>query len=70
VNFELMDAIHAQKPDFDFFVGGRASMFDKVSGTASIRTGFLNGKSAVSMWEEWNKGAEVFRKSRAKYLLY
>lgn len=70
VNFELMDAIRAQKPDFDFFVGGRASMFDKVSGTASIRTGFLNGKSAVSMWEEWNKGAEVFRKSRAKYLLY
>jgi uncharacterized protein YbbC (DUF1343 family) len=70
VNFELMDAIRAQKPNFDFFAGGRADMFDKVSGTASIRKGFLEGKSAAELWKEWNKGAETFRKSRAKYLLY
>lgn len=70
INFELMDAIRAQKPAFDFFAGNRAAMFDKVSGSASVRKGFLAGKSAAEMWEEWNKGAEAFRKSRAKYLLY
>ncbi|MCE9559430.1 MAG: DUF1343 domain-containing protein [Armatimonadetes bacterium] len=70
VNFELMDAIRKQQPDFDFFVGGRADMFDKVCGTASIRKGFLAGKSAATMWSEWNTGADNFRKSRKKYLLY
>lgn len=70
INFELMDAIRAQKPAFDFFVGDRGGMFDKVSGTASIRKGFLVGKSAAEMWTEWNKDAAKFKQSRAKYLLY
>lgn len=70
INFELMDAIRAQKPSLDFFTGNRADMFDKVSGTTTIRKGFQAGESAARLWQTWNKGADTFRKSRAKYLLY
>lgn len=70
INFELMDAIRAQKPELDFFMSNRADMFDKVSGTTMIRNGFQAGQSAATLWQTWNKGADAFRKSRAKYLLY
>lgn len=70
INFELMDAIRKQKPNTDFFTGNRASMFDKVSGTSTLRTGFLSGSSAGTLWQKWNEGSETFRKSRTKYLLY
>lgn len=70
INFELMDAIRAQQPSLDFFSGNRADMFDKVSGTATIRQGFLRGQSAGELWKKWNEGAATFRQSRAKYLLY
>lgn len=70
INFELMEAIRAQVPDKDLFAGNRGDMFDKVCGTASLRKGFLEGKTAASLWAEWNRGAAEFRVSRAKYLLY
>lgn len=70
INFALMDAIRKQKPNLDFFEGNRGDMFDKVSGTGSIRKGFVAGEPAAKLWQKWNEGAAAFRKSRAKYLIY
>ncbi|MBL8047466.1 MAG: DUF1343 domain-containing protein [Chthonomonas sp.] len=70
INFEVMGAIRKLKPGYDFFVGGRGDMFDKVSGTASLRKGFEAGESIDKLYNDWNSAAKDFRVKREKYLLY
>jgi uncharacterized protein YbbC (DUF1343 family) len=48
----------------------RYKMFDKVSGSDEARQWLLAGKPLDELFARWRADCEVFRKARAKYLLY
>ena len=50
--------------------GRKFDMFDKVNGTDATRKALQQGKSAAEIVASWRPAEEVFRKQRAKYLLY
>ena len=46
------------------------SFFDKLTGTESIRSQIIEGKSAVEIRKTWEPGLKLFLNKRAPYLMY
>lgn len=48
----------------------RASWFDLLMGTSSVRQDIISGKDESSIRSSWQKGLELYQAIRQKYLLY
>ena len=66
---ELAD-MHPDKKVFEHANDKRYNMFDKVSGSKEIRKRFSANHKASDIEDYWNKDAEAFKASSAKYHLY
>ena len=44
--------------------------FDKLAGNSTLRWQIINGKSEATIRKSWQKDLDLFKKKRAKYLLY
>ena len=67
INLKWIISAYNQCPDQDKFFN---NFFDKLAGTDQLRLQIIEGKSEAEIKESWQKDLEVFRKIRAKYLLY
>lgn len=63
----LLAALHAVHPDsFQFNARG----FDRLAAGSDLRLAVLSGSRAPDIWRTWSEPLAVFRRARAKYLLY
>lgn len=74
LNFYAMDGIKQASGRELFHEAMKANrnfgMFDKVNGTDATRKALQNSISARNIVNSWKTGEDLFRQSRAKYLLY
>lgn len=63
----LLTAIRAVHPDSFTF---RDQAFDRLAGGPALRQSVLAGRPAPDTWRGWEAALAVFRRTRAKYLLY
>lgn len=67
INMDWLISVYRQmKKRDDFFTG----YFDKLAGTASLRTQIISGHTAEEIKAGWQPQLDEFKKMRKKYLLY
>ncbi|PKP23132.1 MAG: DUF1343 domain-containing protein [Bacteroidetes bacterium HGW-Bacteroidetes-21] len=69
IKLELIIDVYKNFPDKNLFFN-KNLFFDKLAGNSALRKAIIGGKSASEIREGWQKDLELFRRMRAKYLLY
>jgi uncharacterized protein YbbC (DUF1343 family) len=65
---DMYKAYQRQGKTQEFF--SRASWFDQLMGTSSVRLQIMEGKDEATIRAGWEKVLEDYRNMRRKYLLY
>lgn len=66
----LVHMLQKLYPDDFHFIDGSPPFFDKLAGTATLRTAIVAGHSAQEIAAGWREDVARFRKMRRPYLLY
>ena len=66
----LVHMLQKLYPDDFQFIDGSPPFFDKLAGTATLRTAIIAGHSAQKIAAGWREDVARFRKLRRPYLLY